>query len=85
VLAVDRDSHALGGFVDIDQKLGVSGLAKRQHRDGGSSQWRNEAVDTHDEHSSPDPPPTLTQVLRSQHARRTNSRQPGTEFRTSPD
>jgi len=35
LLTVDRDGHALGGFVDIDQEVGVGGLAKHQHRNGG--------------------------------------------------
>ena len=32
---VDRYSHTLGRLVDTDLKVGVSGFAKRQHRDDG--------------------------------------------------
>ena len=41
ICAVPRDSHALGGFVDVDQGLGVSrlGAPKREKR-GGSGQGR---------------------------------------------
>src|SRR5262249_44376826 len=46
-LAVDRDGHALGGLVDFNQQFGVSGLAKRQRRDGGGSQRRDEMTYAH--------------------------------------
>jgi hypothetical protein len=47
VLAVDRDGHALGGFVHFNQQVGVGGLAKRERRDGGGGQRCDEAVDAH--------------------------------------
>jgi hypothetical protein len=47
MLAVDRDSHALSRFVHFDEEVGVGGLAKRKHRDGGGSQRRDEAAGTH--------------------------------------
>ena len=47
LLAVDRDGHALGGFVDLNQKVGVGSLAKRQRRKNSGSQRDDEAVDAH--------------------------------------
>ena len=29
---IDRDGHALGGFVNIDQQVGIGGLAKGYNR-----------------------------------------------------
>jgi hypothetical protein len=47
MLAIDRDSHALSRCVHLDEEVGVGGLAKRKHRDGGDSQRRDEAACTH--------------------------------------
>ena len=47
LLAVDRDGHALGGFVDLNQKGGVGSLAKRQRGKNSGSQRNDEAVDAH--------------------------------------
>src|SRR5262249_40412352 len=47
LLAVDRDGHVLGGFVDFNQQFGVSRLAKRQRRDGGGGQLCDEAAYAH--------------------------------------
>jgi len=45
--------HALGGFVDFDQKAGVGGLAKNKHRDDGGGQRRDEAADKHSQALQP--------------------------------
>src|SRR5262249_13174987 len=47
LLAIDRDGHALGGLVDLNQQFGISSLAKRERRDGGGSQRRDEVAYTH--------------------------------------
>ena len=55
VLAIDCNSHALGGFVDLDQKLSVGGLTKKgQHRDGSGGQRRDETIDAQDKYSVTD-------------------------------
>jgi hypothetical protein len=59
VLAIDRDGHALGGFVDLDQEVGVSGLAEREYRDSGGRQRRYEMGYTHSRTTpASDPGPT---------------------------
>ena len=46
LLAVERDDHSLGGFVDLDQKVGVCGLADHERRDAGGDP-SEETADAH--------------------------------------
>ena len=39
MFAVDRYNHALGGFIDLDQQVGVGGLTKRWLSSGSFEQF----------------------------------------------
>jgi hypothetical protein len=47
LLAIDRDSHALRGFIDLDQEIRVGGLTKDKHQDDGGGERGDKTADTH--------------------------------------